>query len=163
MSDAPEIIIRLAGPADAPALARLRYEFRAGHEPATENEADFLARCSAWMAARLAHGSHWRCWVAEDVGRLVGAIWLQIIEKIPNPVMEAESHGYISNLYVEPSRRGAGLGSRLIDACLRFCEKEDVDAVILWPTPRSRRLYDRYGFAVREDLLERRLGPTHSR
>jgi ribosomal protein S18 acetylase RimI-like enzyme len=93
---------------------------------------------------------------------LVGAIWLQIIEKIPNPGAETENHGYISNLYVEPSRRGAGLGSMLIDACLRFCEKEAVDAVILWPTPRSRRLYERHGFDVREDILERRLGPPPS-
>jgi GNAT superfamily N-acetyltransferase len=163
MSDAPEIIIRLAGQVDAPSLARLRYEFRACHDPATEDEAQFLARCGAWMAARLAPESHWRCWVVEEAGRLVGAIWLQIIEKIPNPGAETENHGYISNLYVEPSRRGAGLGSMLIDACLRFCgEKEAVDAVILWPTPRSRRLYERHGFAVREDILERRSSPTPS-
>jgi hypothetical protein len=29
-----------------------------------------------------------------------------------------------------------------------------MDAVILWPTPRSRRLYERHGFAVRKDLFE---------
>ena len=162
MSDASEIMIRLAGPTDAPSLARLRYEFRAGRDPAMEDESDFQARCGAWMAARLAPGSHWRCWVAEEAGRLVGAIWLQLIEKIPNPGAESENHGYISNLYVKPSRRGGGLGAMLIDSCLRFCEKEDVDAVILWPTPRSRRLYERHSFAVREDLLERRLGPTPS-
>jgi len=34
---------------------------------------------------------------------------------------------------------------------------EQVDAVILWPTPRSRSLYLRLGFASREDLLEHRL------
>jgi len=162
MSDAPEIIIRLAGPADVPSLARLRYEFRSCYDPAIENEADFLARCVAWMAARLAPGGPWRCWVAEEAGGLVGAIWLQFIEKIPNPGAEAEKHGYISNLYVEPSRRGDGLGSMLIDTCVRFCEKEAVDAVILWPTPRSRRLYERHGFAVRDDLLERRMSPIPS-
>ena len=162
MSDAPEIIIRLAEPTDAPSLARLRYEFRAGHDPATEAEAGFVARCRAWMASRLTPESHWRCWVVEEAGRLAGAVWLQLIEKIPNPGAEAETHGYISNLYVEPSRRGAGLGSMLMDTCLRFCEKEAVDAVILWPTPPSRSLYERHGFAVREDLLERRLGPIHS-
>ena len=49
----------------------------------------------------------------------------------------------------------------LIDACLSWCgENEDVDAVILWPTPRSRRLYERHGFAVREDILERLIGPA---
>jgi GNAT superfamily N-acetyltransferase len=163
MNDATEMIIRLAEPADAPTLARLRYEFRASHDPAYESEADFLARCGAWMAARLTSGSPWRCWVAEEEGKLVGSIWLQIIEKMPNPGAEAEKHGYISNLYVEPSRRGAGLGSLLLDTCLRYCEKEAIDALILWPTPRSRRLYERHGFAVREDLLARRLGPTYSK
>src|SRR5215475_10255049 len=162
MSDASEIIIRLAEPTDAPSLARLRYEFRAGHDPATEDEADFLARCGAWMSSRLAPGSSWLCWVVEVAGILVGAIWLQLIEKIPNPGAEAEKHGYISNLYVEPSRRGAGLGAILIDNCVRFCEKEAVDAVILWPAPRSRRLYERHGFAMREDLLERRMSPIPS-
>lgn len=163
MNDASEIIIRQAGPADAQTLARLRYEFRAGHDPATEDEADFLARCGDWMSSRLEPGSSWRCWVVEAAGRLVGVIWLQLIEKMPNPGAEAEKHGYISNLYVTPSRRDAGLGSMLIDTCVRFCEKEGVDAVILWPTPLSRRFYERHGFAARKDLFERRLGQTHSR
>ncbi len=114
------------------------------------------------MSSRLAPGSPWRCWVVEDAGRLVGVIWLQLIEKVPNPGAEAEKHGYISNLYVEPSRRGAGIGAILIDTCVRFCKKEAVDAAVLWPTPRSRRLYERNGFAVREDLFERRLGQVHS-
>jgi GNAT superfamily N-acetyltransferase len=154
--------IRLAESTDAPALARLRYELRASHDPAYEPEAEFLARCGAWMAARLAPGGPWRCWAAEEAGKLVGSIWLQIIEKMPNPGAEPEKHGYISNLYVEPSRRGAGLGSLLLDTCVLFCEREAVDAMILWPTPRSRPLYERHGFAVCEDLLERRLGPTRS-
>ncbi len=158
----PHVTIRLATPLDAPVLAQLRYDFRAGQDPAADAEADFLVRCRTWMAARLVPGSSWRCWVVEDGGRLIGTLWLQRFEKIPNPVAEAESHGYISSVYVEPSRRGAGLGSRLLDSCLRVCLAEGVDAVILWPSPRSRPLYERHGFAVRADLLERRLGPTHS-
>jgi GNAT superfamily N-acetyltransferase len=150
------VIIRPAGPPDAPSLAKLRYDFRAAQDPVTEPEAEFLARCTAWMGSRLAPGGSWRCWVAEEAGQLVGTIWLHLIEKLPNPVAEAERHGYISSLYVDPSRRGTGVGSRLLDACLRVCADERLDAVILWPTPRSRSLYQRHGFAVREDLLERR-------
>ena len=30
----------------------------------------------------------------------------------------------------------------------------DVHAIILWPTERSRPLYERNGFAVREDIME---------
>jgi GNAT superfamily N-acetyltransferase len=109
------------------------------------------------MSLRLAARTPWRCWIAEADGRIVGTIWLQIIEKLPNPVDEAEIHGYITSVYVEPSMRGFGIGSMLLDAAIDACSREGVDALILWPTQRSRSLYERYGFAVRDDLLERRL------
>ena len=92
----------------------------------------------------------------------VGTLWLLQIEKIPNPVAEAENHGYIRASTSAPPCRGAGLGSRLLDTCLQVCTAEGLDAVILWPSPRSRRLYERHGFAVRDDLFERRLGPAPS-
>jgi GNAT superfamily N-acetyltransferase len=162
MSDASSVTFRRAEPADALALARLRYEFRASYDPATEPEADFLARCTTWIADRLSPGNSWRCWVAEESTQLIGTVWLQLIEKLPNPVEEPESHAYISSLYVVPSRRNAGVGSCLLEGCIRVCIDEGVDAMVLWPTPDSRRLYERYDFAVRDDLLERRLGPTLS-
>jgi ribosomal protein S18 acetylase RimI-like enzyme len=158
-----EVTIRLAAPGDAPTLAQLRYDFRASQDPVAEPEADFLARCRSWMAARLVPGGAWRCWVAEDAGQLIGTLWLEVLEKLPNPVAEAEHHGYITSVYVDPSRRGAGLGSRLLDTCLRTCMAEGLDAVILWPSARSRPLYERHGFTVGDDLFERRLGPPHSR
>jgi ribosomal protein S18 acetylase RimI-like enzyme len=148
--------IRPAAVADAPALARLRYELRAGVEPTAESETAFVTRCTAWVLERLRPGATWRCWVAQASGAVVGSAWLQLIEKLPNPVAEPELHGYISSLYVEPAHRQAGLGSALLAECLRECEAMAVDAVILWPTPRSRSLYVRHGFAVRDDLLERR-------
>ena len=147
-----------------PVLARLRYEFRAAHDTPVEAKDEFLARCSAWMDARLGSRSSWRCWLAEEAGEAVGTVWLHRIEKLPNPVEEAESHGYVSSLYVVPSSRGGGLGSRLLGVCLETCQAEEIDAVILWPTPRSRSLYLRHGFAARDDLLERRLrGGSHER
>jgi GNAT superfamily N-acetyltransferase len=163
VTTSPQAAVRRGEPRDVAALARLRYEFRAGHDAPIESEAEFLARCAAWMEARLAPGGSWSCWLAEETGRAVGTIWLQRIEKLPNPVDEAESHGYVSSLYVVPSSRGVGLGGRLLDACLRACQAEEMDAVILWPTPQSRSLYVRHGFAVREDLMERRLRPPPGR
>jgi GNAT superfamily N-acetyltransferase len=108
------------------------------------------------MAGRLADGSAWRCWVADDHGTIVGTVWLGLFEKIPNPVAEPEMHGYVSNLYVQPERRGHGMGGALLAAAMQACDARRVDAVILWPTPESRSLYERHGFAVRDDLMERR-------
>lgn len=148
--------IRRAEPADAPALARMRYDLRTGLAAAIEGEEAFLARCAAWMALRLLPDSGWRCWVVEQEGELIGAVWLEVIEKLPSPGTEAERHGYLTGFYVLPSARGSGIGSLLLSECIWDAETIGVDKLILWPTPASRTLYARHGFAVREDLFERR-------
>ena len=147
--------IRPAAPADAPSLAELRWEFRAAIEPPVEARGAFLARCAAWMAAELAAGKPWRALVAEDGERIVGQVWLHAIGKLPNPVGEPASHAYISNLYVTPAARG-GIGARLLQAALDRAAAEGVDRVILWPTPRSRTLYERFGFTTDGEVMERR-------
>jgi ribosomal protein S18 acetylase RimI-like enzyme len=155
--------IRSATPRDAVPLAGLRYDFRGGLDPVVEAKAVFVERCAAWMRRRLKAGGDWRCWVADAAGAIVGTVWLGLVEKLPNPIGEPEWHGYVSSLYVRPEYRGMGLGSALLDTCLRECETRPVDAVVLWPTPASRTLYLRHGFEVREDLMERRLwtSPDH--
>jgi GNAT superfamily N-acetyltransferase len=148
--------IRRATPADAAELARIRYAFRAELDPPVEDEAVFRERCARWMIAQLGPAGHWRCWVAVLGTTLVGSVWLQLIEKLPNPVGHRGFHGYVSSVYVVPELRGAGIGSALLDACLAEADALQLDALFLWPTERSRALYLRHGFAVPEDLLERR-------
>jgi N-acetylglutamate synthase-like GNAT family acetyltransferase len=92
--------------------------------------------------------------VAEE--RLVGTIWLQVIEKLPNPGGEPELHGYVSSVYVAPPLRNGGVGTGLVTICLAECDALGLDAVFLWSTPDSRRLYQRHGFDLRDDLLDRR-------
>jgi GNAT superfamily N-acetyltransferase len=158
------IEIREAEASDAGVLARLRHDFRAALHPAIEAEEDFLIRCETWMARHLVPPTPWRCWLAHDRQAAVGSVWLQLIEKLPNPVGEAELYGYVTNLYVRAASRGAGIGSALLGRCLDECEARGVESVFLWPTARSRPLYERHGFAPREDMLERhtsRLAPGH--
>jgi GNAT superfamily N-acetyltransferase len=149
-------MIRPATFEDATALARLRYEFRASFGTVVEDESRFLARCAEWISHRLRPGGAWDAWIAEADGTAAGAIWLQWIEKIPNPVAELEWHGYISSFYVREIFRGRRLGSGLLAAALSACRARGVDAVILWPTPHSRSLYVRHGFSVRDDIMVRR-------
>lgn len=146
--------IRLATVSDAAALAELRYALRASTGRATEPQAEFLERCRVWMEKHLREGQRWYCWVAEENEQLLGAVWIQLVEKIPNPRAETEQHGYLTNFYVAESARGQGLGSRLLRTAIEWCESRNVHALILWPTERSRSLYRRHGFALRDDLME---------
>ena len=148
-----DIAIRLARLSDAPKLAELRYVLRSADGRSIEVETDFVRRCLPWMTEHLQKES-WRCWVAEQYGKVIGAIWLQRIEKLPNPTTELEYLAYITNFFVVEPERGKGIGSILLSTALSWCREHDVDAVILWPTEKSRSLYERYGFAVRSDLLE---------
>jgi len=152
------IEIRSASPADAAALAELRWEFRVARAPATEAHDAFVARCAAWMRAELTAEGRWRGWVAVADGAIVGQTWLQTIEKMPNPVDELERHAYVSNLFVQPSFRG-GVGTRLLETAVEWARSNDVDRVLLWPSARSVTLYERHGFTHRGDVMERALGP----
>jgi GNAT superfamily N-acetyltransferase len=152
----PPFQVRRATPDDARALARLRYDFRVELDPAAENEAVFVDRCAQWMARHLRPADAWRCWLAELGDAPVGTLWLQVIEKLPNPVGHRDYHGYISSVYVIPAVRNAGIGSALLEACLADAQALGIDALFLWPSEQSRPLYARHGFQVRTDLLERR-------
>ena len=152
-------LLRAATPADAPELARLRYEFRAAERPAVEPSEEFIARTTAWMRERLVKGTAWHCIVAVRHGAIVGHVWVTLIEKIPNPGRgEPERHAYLTNLYVRPAERG-GTGSALLEAALDWCRGQRVDTVILWPSERSRTLYVRFGFDASRAILALPLAP----
>jgi predicted N-acetyltransferase YhbS len=153
-----DVAIRPADAGDATALATLRYRFRA--EVGTPNETGdaFVARAAPWIAARLS-GDAWRAWVAVDAGgEIVGHVFVQFVEKIPNPVPEAETLAYLTNLYVVPPLRNAGIGARLLRAALAACDATDVETVFLRPSRDSVPLYRRHGF-VDAALLERPARP----
>ena len=150
--------LRVASAADAPILTELRYEFRTGLAPDVQPEAGFHERCAEWMAARLPWSDVWRCWLAEDdAGEPLGMVWVQFLEKLPNPIGEPELHAYLTSFYVRPAARNRGVGSSLLDAALAACAERGSDAVFLWPTARSRALYLRHGFSDRAGVLECRL------
>jgi N-acetylglutamate synthase-like GNAT family acetyltransferase len=148
---APAVVIRRAAAGDAEALAALRWEFRAPLGRLNEQPDAFVRRCTEWMRTRLAREA-WRAWVVEADGRVVGTVWLQLLEKMPNPVVEPELHGYVTNLYVRERARG-GVGSRLLAAALEECAAAGVHAAFLWPTEGSRSLYRRFGFTGEGEVM----------
>ena len=159
MNSDPRTSVRRATPADAIILASLRYEFRSAIGEAIESPEEFVVRCEGWMRDRLSNDELWLAWIAEtqdeDGSLAIGAVWLQLIEKVPNPVIEKETHAYITNLFVLESGRDRGAGSTLLEAAIAECETRDVDTIVLWPTPRSRSLYERHGFATTNDVMAR--------
>jgi GNAT superfamily N-acetyltransferase len=157
-----DVVIRMAGPGDASTLAKFRYEFRSSFGANCEDEASFVERSAKWMEDCLDRAEVWRCWIAECDGVAAGNIWAQLIEKIPNPMIEPERLGYITNFYVHEDYRDRGVGSQLFSAAMEWIKESDVDAVILWPTERSRTFYRRKGFSEAVRVMELKLDQEHT-
>jgi GNAT superfamily N-acetyltransferase len=153
------IDVRPATPDDAERLAELRWEFRVARAPATEDRDAFIRRCALWMRDELASAVRWRAWAAVADDTIVGQLWIQTIAKMPNPVAEREAHGYVSNVFVQPAFRG-GAGLRLLEAALAWARTQNYDRLILWPSPPSVSLYERFGFTHRGDVMELSIGST---
>ena len=153
------ITIRPATTDDAETLAAMRWDFRSARASPSEDRGAFLARCAAWMRHELGEAGSWRAWLAiDDAGQVVGHVWMRAIRKIPNPVGDLENLGYLSNLFVLPQSRG-GVGSELLRTALDWARASGVDTVMLWPTPRSRTLYQRHGFTDHVEFFALKLGP----
>jgi GNAT superfamily N-acetyltransferase len=147
------IAVRAATPADAEALAELRWEFRAGRDPAIEPRAQFVERCTDWMRGELTAGDPWRAMVAVHEARIVGQVWLHLLRKVPNPVGDRERHLYVSNLYIQPAARG-GAGKVLLQTVIEWARANGVDRIVLWPSEKSVTLYLRHGFTQGGDVME---------
>ena len=152
------IKIRMASEPDALTLARLRYEFRSLFHQVRENEATFVERCTVWMRERLRSESLWKCWIAELHDTAVGNVWVQLVEKIPNPIEEPEYYIYLTNFYVREQHRSQGVGTMMLSEVLDWARSRNVKTVILQPTERSKAFYMRHGFATAEDFMRLKLG-----
>ena|SRR5438132_3340896 len=156
------ISIRRATVADAATLAKCRYAFRARSNVATqgqiESQAAFVARATVAIERHLVSGV-WHAWIAEHESRVIGHVFLQIIEKLPNPSAgEPELLGYLTSFFVDAALRDQGVGSALLDELERQAAALGVEKIlIVGTTERSRPLYARRGFRQTPDLLQKRV------
>jgi DNA-binding MarR family transcriptional regulator/GNAT superfamily N-acetyltransferase len=82
------------------------------------------------------------CWIAEQDSEVVGSVLL---------VERSKTVAQLRLLLVEPTARGAGLGTRLVDECVRFARQAGYRTLMLWTQSElraARRLYQAAGFRI---------------
>ena len=150
----PVPTIRPATAADAPELARLRWDASA-EDTAIHPETfpRFLATFREFWLAAMESG-RWSVWVAEQDGRLIGNVWVERVGKVPRPWASSSEYGYVTNVYVEPEWRSRGMGGTLVEEAVRQAREQGLEFLIVWPSEASIPFYERAGFRRSPDAME---------
>jgi len=147
-----DAVVRVATPADAPAMVGLRALMFEAMGTASAAIADPRWRRTAhdWFTTRVADPAV-RVVVAEAGGQVVSGGVGEVTALIPGPSTVNGSVGLISNVATVPAWRGRGLAAACTDHLLQWFEHDtDVTRVDLFATESGSRIYTARGFEVRD-------------
>jgi GNAT superfamily N-acetyltransferase len=153
----PAARVRHATEADGQELARLRWQCTLEGGQETEPLEAFADRFRDFVRRALLSG-RWSIWVAELEGRLVGNIWVGLVDRVPGPSEDRPVWGYVTNVYVDPDVRNQGLGATLLDAAIEWSRYVGAEMLVAWPGDTRTSFYERRGFARGAEAMELRFG-----
>jgi len=92
--------------------------------------------------------------------RLVAAMSVVLVRKVPQLGELDGRWGYLTNCYVLPEMRNRGVGGSLLEEIKSWALELRLELLVVWPSDRACPFYGRAGFARPADPLVLGLAPA---
>lgn len=155
-------MLRSATLSDAHLLAYQRRAMFTEMGLLTEADGPAFDRAMVDYISRAMPAGTFYAWLIESDGRAVAGGGLQLRTLMPRPgFVDGEVEGLIVSMWTEPEYRRRGLGRRIVEAILGWCDAHSLRRVTLHASNDGRPLYELYGFrGTNEMRLECRPGDS---
>ena len=95
---------------------------------------------------------HYRIFVAEEGGRIVSAMFVCKIPKLPKPNGRAQSIAYLTNVFTRAEYRNQGIGTQLLKHIKQYLTECQCELVFAWPSDNSVNWYEHNGFVSDSEM-----------
>jgi GNAT superfamily N-acetyltransferase len=149
--------IRLAEAKDIKQLIQMRWDFTIEYDESNKIEQtpfiDFEKECHSFLENALS-SNRWFIWIAEDDGKIVSHIYIELIQKVPRPGRVTHPFAYMTNVYTIKEFRGKGIGSELLSTVNDWSKEKGYEFIIVWPSDDGISFYKRNGYVQCTEPLE---------
>jgi GNAT superfamily N-acetyltransferase len=141
-----ELTTRPVEPRDLDLICEHRKRMFAEAGRPTEELIPMAENFRLWLEPRLADGRYFG-FLLEDAGQVIAGVGLILLDFPPHFLHPTSSaRGYILNVFVEPSHRGRGLATRLMELSEAEFARRGVEFLVLHASDMGRPVYEKMGW-----------------
>lgn len=96
----------------------------------------------------------YQIFVLEENEKIISAMFVSMIPKVPKPNGNAEYIAYLTNVHTLKDYRNQGKGTELLKEIKQYLEQKKCELIIVWPSDNSMEWYQRNGFYSENEVFE---------
>lgn len=147
--------IRLAEEKDMEQLARMRWDNTIEFDESKKDESyENFEKVFREFFENAMSSRQWYIWVAEDKGKIVSHIYIELIQKVPRPGRKTQPFAYMTNVYTIPEYRNSGVGSKVLTTINKWIRESNYEFVIVWPSDEAVNYYKKNGYVHCTEPME---------
>lgn len=147
--------IRLAEEIDIDQLIKMRWDTTIEFDESKKDESyeAFEKECHQFLENAL-KSNQWFIWIAEDKGKILSHIYIELIQKGPRPGRLTHPFAYMTNVYTIPEYRNSGIGSNVLRTINDWIKENHYEFVIVWPSDEAIPFYQKNGYVHCSEPME---------